>query len=357
MGQDAGTKGDTLSKFDKFNEKAEAIFKIIPVPIVSYSSEAGNTFGLAKFNAFRPIASDTISKPSSLAGVVSISTKGRINVSVSNDLILKEDKFIFTSYLNYRKQPEYIFGIGNDVSVDNLEEITTDRIRFNLNAMMRVKNDFYAGIVIDVADYFSIEADSTSFLIRDNVAGLHGGTDFGLGVSVAHDSRDNRYNASEGTFISSSMIFYETAIGSAYKFNRFELDARAYINPWLKHIIALQATTTALGGDVPFYDLAMLGGEDKMRGYYQGALRDKVAVDTQVEYRLPIWKIFGAATWVGTGRVAEAYRDLSLDGYWISYGAGLRLTVDSKENINLRIDMGFGPNGIRGVYFNFAEAF
>ena len=38
---------DTLSKFDRFNKKAEALFKIIPVPIITYSSEAGNTFGLA----------------------------------------------------------------------------------------------------------------------------------------------------------------------------------------------------------------------------------------------------------------------------------------------------------------------
>src|SRR5688572_8245872 len=46
------TQQDTLSKFDSFNKKAERFFKVAPVPIVAYSTEAGNIFGLAKFNTF-----------------------------------------------------------------------------------------------------------------------------------------------------------------------------------------------------------------------------------------------------------------------------------------------------------------
>ena len=49
---EAKPKKDTLSKFDSFNKKAEKFFKVAPVPIVAYSTEAGNIFGLAKFNTF-----------------------------------------------------------------------------------------------------------------------------------------------------------------------------------------------------------------------------------------------------------------------------------------------------------------
>lgn len=94
-----------------------------------------------------------------------------------------------------------------------------------------------------------------------------------------------------------------------------------------------------------------------MRGYYKGAIRDKILVDAQIEYRLPIWKIFGLTTWVATGRVADEYSNLSFNGLWLSYGGGVRIKVDSKSDINLRIDMGFGPNGVNGLYLNFAEAF
>ena len=101
----------------------------------------------------------------------------------------------------------------------------------------------------------------------------------------------------------------------------------------------------------------MLGGEDKMRGYYKGALRDHVLVDCQLEYRLPIWNIFGMTAFVGTGRVAESYSDVSPDGFWLSYGLGVRIRVDTKHNTNLRFDCGFGPDGVNGFYINFAEAF
>src|SRR5215203_5965024 len=107
---------DTLSKFDKMNAKMEALFKVIPVPILTYSTEAGQVFGLAKFNVIDLSKKDTISKPSKLSEVVSFSTKGRINASVSTELVFNQNKYIILSYINYRKQPEYIFGIGNDVT-------------------------------------------------------------------------------------------------------------------------------------------------------------------------------------------------------------------------------------------------
>ena len=94
-----------------------------------------------------------------------------------------------------------------------------------------------------------------------------------------------------------------------------------------------------------------------MRGYYQGAYRDKVLVDGQVEYRMPVWKIFGVTGWMGTGRVASSYDNLSLDNWKLSYGFGIRIRVDSKNNTNMRLDFGFGPKGISGTYINFAEAF
>ena len=94
-----------------------------------------------------------------------------------------------------------------------------------------------------------------------------------------------------------------------------------------------------------------------MRGYYLGALRDNVLLDGQVEYRMPVWSIIGVTGWLGTGRVASSYSDLALDGFWLDYGFGLRLKVDSKNNTNLRFDFGFGNDGISGFYINFAEAF
>ncbi|MGC3944319.1 MAG: hypothetical protein QM762_07355 [Chryseolinea sp.] len=158
-------KKDTLSAFDSFNKKMEKFFKYSPAPIITYSSEAGNTFGLAKFNVFSLSKKDTISRPSKLSEVVTFSTKGRINISISNDLIFNEDKWMVLSYFNYKKTPEYILGIGNDVSIDDVEQVTIDRAKFSTNILRKIAKNYYGGISFDVADYFGVKLDSNSFVI------------------------------------------------------------------------------------------------------------------------------------------------------------------------------------------------
>ena len=351
------TPKDSLDRFDRFNQKAEALFKILPVPLYSYSTEAGNIFGLAKFNLFNLSKKDTISKPSKLSEVATFSSKGRINISVTTELVFNKNKNIILAYVNYKKQPEYIFGIGNDVSKDSMEEVETERIKFSATNLFLVAKNLYAGVPIDLSNYYKVKTDSNSFLKRESVTGLNGGFTFGIGLDAAYDTRDNRYNPYHGAYVLAVMLWHPEFLGSVYQYSRFDFDARKYFNPWLNHVIAVQTTTTSTSGNVPFYDLAQLGGDSKMRGYYQGAFRDNVLVDAQVEYRMPVWKIFGVTTWVGTGRVADGYHNLSLNGFKVSYGAGIRIKVDSKNNTNLRLDFGFGGNGLKGTYINFAEAF
>jgi Omp85 superfamily domain len=348
---------DTLSKFDKFNVKAEKFFKVFPVPIISYSTEAGNIFGLAKFNLFQLSKKDTLSSPSKLSEVVTFSTKGRINVSVSTELLFDANKYMILSYVNYRKQPEYIFGIGNDVQKTDVEEIVSERMKFSLVGLRQIVKKLYAGLAFDFNSYFDIETDSSSFLVLNDVPGVNGGASVGLGFALALDSRDNRYNPFKGAFALGSLMFHPEWIGSKYQFTKFQLDLRKYFNPWHRHVIALQTSTSSTSGTTPFYELSLMGGDSKMRGFYEGAYRDNVLLDMQVEYRMPVWKIFGVVGWLGTGRVASSYSDLSIDGFKVSYGGGVRIRVDSKNNTNLRIDFGFGTGGLKGTYLNFSEAF
>jgi hypothetical protein len=348
-------KTDSLSGFDKFNKKAEAFFKVFPVPIVSYSQEDGNVFGLAKFNVIDLSKKDTISKPSKLSEVVTFSTKGRINVSVATELVFHENKYVVISFVNYRKEPDYIYEIGNDIN-DHPEKVVVERFVFSGSLLRLIAKNFYVGPALQVSDYFNIAPDSNSFLIKDSVTGLSGGTGTGLGFAAAYDTRDNRYNSSKGAYIISSILFFPSGLGF-YPFTKFSIDARKYFNTIKKQTLAIQVTTTYTNGIVPFYELPQLGGSYSMRGYYQGGLRDNVLVDGQIEYRVPVWNIFGVTAWLGTGRVASSYNALAIDGFHINYGFGLRVRVDSKHNTNLRLDYGCGTQGIHGFIINFGEAF
>jgi hypothetical protein len=348
-------KKDSLSGFDSFNKKAEHLFTILPVPIYSYSPEAGNIFGLAKFNVLNLSKKDTISKPSKLSGVFTASTLGRINASIATQLVFDEDRYVVISYVNYKKEPEYIWDIGNTIT-DDPEQDIVERFVFAGTALRKVKGDFYIGIPFDVSDYFKIQTDSTSFLVTDSVTGLNGGTSVGMGLAAAFDSRDNRYNSTKGAYILGTAVFYPSGWGP-YPFSKFALDARKYYSVRPGTIIAGQATTSYTNGVVPFYELPEMGGDSQMRGYYQGGLRDNVLVDAQIELRQHIWNIFGIVGWFGIGQVQNSYGQVAMDQFHLSYGPGLRIMVDSKHKTNLRFDFGFGPNGIKGFYINFGEAF
>ena len=161
----------------------------------------------------------------------------------------------------------------------------------------------------------------------------------------------------KGTYISSTYEIFGSYVGGDFEYSSFELDMRKFFNPWLKHVIALQAYTIGNFGAVPYFSLGKLGGSNNMRGYYLGAIRDKVMAFGQVEYRMPVWKIFGVVAFAGAGRVANKYSGMHFDGIWYSGGFGLRVMVDSKHKANIRFDFGYGEKGSKTLAVGFTEAF
>ena len=112
-----------------------------------------------------------------------------------------------------------------------------------------------------------------------------------------------------------------------------------------------------MAGDVPFNQLAQLGGVARMRGYFEGQYRDKTYAMTQVEYRImPLFWRLGAVLFAGIGEVAGRFRDFDLAHLKVSVGAGLRYALDPAERIHIRVDAGVGP-GTWGLAVNVLEAF
>jgi hypothetical protein len=75
------------------------------------------------------------------------------------------------------------------------------------------------------------------------------------------------------------------------------------------------------------------------------------------EYRAHIfWKI-SACVFGGVGDVYNQPKNISIGSLKGSFGAGLRLTILEKENLNLRVDYGYSDNYNRGLYFTIGECF
>jgi hemolysin activation/secretion protein len=111
------------------------------------------------------------------------------------------------------------------------------------------------------------------------------------------------------------------------------------------------------GGTAPFNQLALLGGNKKMRGYFEGRLRDNHQIILQSEYRFPIYKKrFRGVIFAGLGQVASYFSDFKIKHLKATYGAGLRILINEKEGIHIRLDAGFGKD-TNGYYLTIGETF
>jgi hypothetical protein len=94
-----------------------------------------------------------------------------------------------------------------------------------------------------------------------------------------------------------------------------------------------------------------------LRGYFAGRYRDNTFAMVQLEYRQFFWWKLGFVAFVGAGNVADEILNFGFSDLKYSYGAGLRLRFNEKQKVNLRVDMGFGNDGTKGIYFGIEEAF
>ncbi|WP_437631279.1 BamA/TamA family outer membrane protein [Sorangium sp. So ce854] len=92
------------------------------------------------------------------------------------------------------------------------------------------------------------------------------------------------------------------------------------------------------GAEVPFTELAALGGEAPMRGFREGRLHGRSAAAATLEYRYPIWAFVDGTLQVAAGNVfGEHLRDFELDLLRMSFVLGLRTNSSRDHSIDLLI--------------------
>jgi len=110
-------------------------------------------------------------------------------------------------------------------------------------------------------------------------------------------------------------------------------------------------------GNVPFYALPKLGGQYRMRGFYEGRYVDNAYFTLQMAWRQCFWWKFGFVVFADMGTVAPSPEKYQMSQMKYSFGVGLRYLFNEKEGVNLRMDLGITTEGDTGVYFGIGEAF
>lgn len=327
--------------------------RIYPFPILFYTPETGVAGGAAALYLMR----DSVSaRPSSITGDVIYTERKQAIVELSGDLYFQRDLYRLLTSLTFQKFPNKFFGIGNFSSLADEETYTPQSFFARAVLYRKVYSNFHIGPLLRYETVSMKKFDSRGLLATGIIVGSKGSTSSGLGFVANWDSRDNTFAASSGSFYQVTGLFYDRTFGGDYNFNDILIDTRNYVEVIPTHVLAFQAAAEFMNGTVPFQDLVRFGGQNIIRGYFDGRYRDKNGIAFQGEYRFPVWWKFGLIAFAGAAQVANNARDFALDRFWFAGGGGLRFYWNSREHIVLRLDYGIGNNS-SGMYITVTEAF
>jgi outer membrane protein assembly factor BamA len=179
----------------------------------------------------------------------------------------------------------------------------------------------------------------------------------GVGILLDYDTRDSKFYPHSGSFLDVNTNFAGEALGSDRNYQKYEIGCNLYREIGESKILAWRTTACFMGGDAPYYDLCMFGGEsDAMRGYIGGQYRDDVSLTTQVEYRWRFYKRLGMVAFAGIGEVAPKLSEMNTENILHSFGGGIRFRASEEQRVNLSIDYAVGKDS-DALYFRIGEAF
>ena len=338
------------SKSDTIRGRESGIY---PLPILFYTPETGFAGGAAALYMYR----DSLDRrASSITGDVIYTSKKQIIFEISGDQYFGGDKYRLLSDVLFQKYPNRYFGIGNNTSESDKEDYTAQTFALRGTFYRHILSSFNAGPMIRYETVSMKETDPAGRLVQGRITGSRGGTTAGIGLAANWDTRDNTFASYSGSFYQVTALFYGGAIGSDFTYNDLQFETRNFFEILPEQILAIQTAGEFIDGLPPFQNLAKFGGQNLLRGYFDGRYRDKNGIAIQAEYRVPVWWRFGVVGFVGAAQVSDKVSRFAANRFWVAGGVGLRFAWNPKERVNIRLDYGIGNND-SGTYITVTEAF
>jgi len=327
--------------------------RIFPVPILFYTPETGVAGGAAALYLMRDSSSG---RPSSITADAIYTEQKQSIFEIDGDMYFQRHAYRLLSSFVFQKYPNKFFGIGNFTAASDEETYTPESFVVRAVLYRNVFARYNIGPLIRYESVSMREVKPAGLLAPGTIAGSRGSKSSGLGLVANWDSRDNTFAASSGSFYQLTGLFYNRSFGGDYNFSDILFDTRLFFQTVSSQVLAVQAAAEFMQGTVPFQDLVRFGGQNIIRGYFDGRYRDKNGMALQAEYRVPVWWKFGVVAFAGAAQVADQVSHFGTNRFWFAGGLGLRFFWNPKEHISLRLDYGVGNNS-SGVYITVTEAF
>lgn len=342
----------------------------IPLAGAFYSPET--RLGLAVFitPVFR-LGADTATRKSTTRLLGYYTQEKQWSIQLEHSLFTPGERYAIIGNWRFYDYPIFYYGTGDNTRTDDEGLVQYKLVTISQRVLRRLgkgkataksgtaeKNQprLFAGPQVVVTNMWDIDATQAPKLAERPARELQPTLVAGAGPVLLLDTRDRLTFPTAGAYAELSATF--TGLGGDYSFGRYVADLRRYVGldgGRGKHVLAVQVVGQFHAGEVPFRELAPLGGISLLRGYYEGRYRGRQLAAAQAEYRFPIWRRFGGVAFGGVGDVGNTVS--GFDHPRVAGGLGLRFTFNRRERLNVRADYGIGQGGSGGFYFSIGEAF
>lgn len=333
--------------------------KIIVSPVISYSPETSLGMGFGAKYLFKFKGSRAETRTSNVPLSFTYTLNNQFVFFSGFEVFTNQERYVIAGNIIYRRFPQLYYDVGRDTPESNEEEYSFQQLLIEPILLKRaIFRYLFLGGGIRINDISRVDVEEDGSLEDNNRTGERGSTSIGGEFALLYDSRDKILTASNGWYAEFTLGVYEESLGSTSNFRLTRLDLRHFFTPFKNRndVLAFQFKTQFSNGDTPISELARLGSDEIMRGYYEGRFIDNHLIAFQAEYRKTIKGAVGLIVFAGMGDVANKVSDFDITRFRPSYGFGLRYLLDAKEDLNLRFDWGFGDN-TNNFYLNISEAF
>ena len=346
---------DSLSMKKDTTDRYKSKFNAYPYAF--YSPETEFAVGAGGIYVFYT-AKDSLLYPSKIGFGGYYSTLKNYKISVNPAFYFLSNNLYVRLPVSFGFFTDKYWGLGGDTPESGNEQYTRQDISATLylQSPPKIFAADRSGLVIDYNNTEIIDKKDNEQFNDSTLVGGDGGTLLGFGVDLTWESRDNIFFPNSGGYQYFKFLYYAPVLDD-FKYIDIELDVRHYWAIKEDQVIAANFYLKSVSGDVPFYRVPALGGSQRMRGYFHGRYRDNTYAMMQAEYRQYFWRKFGFVVFGGLGNVSDRLVDYDFSTMKYSFGGGLRYLFNKKQKINLRMDIGIGQDGNRGIYFGIEEAF
>jgi hypothetical protein len=337
--------------------------KIFGLPFVGYSPTTKFIFGAGGSIQFKTgeAAYDTATRASNVSAGFSVTTVGQWGINLSNDYFTLHNRWWYSSKIQAGFAPIDFYGIGpftDPVDANRMDQMV---VRLEAKVLRRLSRTLYLGPYYRLHAAWNVEFDDP-ILVPSALHGRDGSTSSGLGFSALTDSRNSILTPTHGHFVVLDVLANAQFLGSEYDYPYLLFDARQYVplDMARNHVLALNLYGQFNGEAVPLQTMAQISSyttQQVMRGVYFGRFRDHHDLIAQVDYRVHVWKRFGAVVYGAAGNVFGSNGAKLTDHMKYTYGAGVRFNINPRDPMNLRLDYTLTSFGEQGLSIGAGEAF